>query len=46
MEVPSHGNKVKGKGVATFTPTGDYHLLVEFSILKLASVIKGAEIIR
>ena len=45
MEVPSQGNKIKEKGVSTFPRTGEYHFRAEFSVLKLPSIIKGAEII-
>ena len=45
MEVPSWGNKIKEKGVSTFPCTGEYHFRAEFSVLKLPSTIKEAEII-
>ena len=45
MEIPSQGNKIKEKGVSTFPHTGEYHFRAEFSVLKLPSIIKGAEII-
>lgn len=45
MEVPSWGNKIKEKGVSTFPRTGEYHFRAEFSVLKLPSTIKEAEII-
>ena len=45
MEVPSWGNKIKEKGVSTFPHTSEYHFLAEFSLLKLPSIIEGAEII-
>ena len=45
MEVHSWGNKIKEKGVSTFPHTSEYHFLAEFSLLKLPSIIEGAEII-